>query len=497
MADSIREKFPTDADLARLGRYHKNQQLLNSKHYDAFAITGEKDFSEGYNRLRYIVANFDGLVAKTSADLLFGEEIKIEGPNKIQKWIDALVFKNKLNPQLWESANSNAAKGDAILRVRLQKNETGEPNIIIEDSNVATYFPEINKANVREHPRVENIVWYENRIVSGEARVFVIKERHSPGSIDLMIWLTEKAKAGATQHNLETQWTVEAYNNSFGANYVEHVDTKIDDNLIVHIPNYRNDGSSEYWGVSDFIDLETLQFELNNRLTKNANILDKHSDPILAVPPGVLGKDGQVKKEYLSMFEMGAGDNRMPEYVVWNANLEAAFKQIDRMVDFLLMMSETSPALIGLDKNGVAESGRALKMRLIRSISKKNRKQRYYDQGITEAVVLAEKISIAHGIPIMGQSLGDSPELVDIRWQDGIVDDVVEKSERIIKEVDAGLMSETKAIMELQGVSEQEAKREVKEIKKSRADFTSITDTMNPGGSDGGNLNADDTNNDE
>jgi len=65
------------------------------------------------------------------------------------------------------------------------------------------------------------------------------------------------------------------------------------------------------------------------------------------------------------MFEMDEAGNK-PEYIVWNANLDSAMKEIDKMVEFLFMFSETSPDALGLGKGGQAESGRALKMKLLR-----------------------------------------------------------------------------------------------------------------------------------
>jgi len=115
-------------------------------------------------------------------------------------------------------------------------------------------------------------------------------------------------------------------------------------------------------------------YAVNNRMTKNENILDKHSDPILALPEGVLDEQGNIRKDKLQLFtipdnEMGSKPAK-PEYITWDASLDNSFKQIDKLIEFLYMTSETSPAVFGMDKQGAAESGRALKLRLMRTIAK-------------------------------------------------------------------------------------------------------------------------------
>jgi hypothetical protein len=215
-------------------------------------------------------------------------------------------------------------------------------------------------------------------------------------------------------------------------------------------------------------------FALNNRMTKIDNILDKHSDPILAVPEGVLDEQGNVKKEAFGMIEV-KGDKDKPEYIVWNASLEVAFKEIDKLVEFMFMFSETSPDVLGLGQ-GQAESGRALKMRLLRTLAKRNRKQLYYDQALKEVLYICQLLSKAKGYTVNGKKVTDIPVIPQIKWADGIVNDPIEDTTVETMKVELGLTSKKRSIMKLEGVEEAEAEAIIEDIDNEKADFTSVTD---------------------
>ena len=71
-------------------------------------------------------------------------------------------------------------------------------------------------------------------------------------------------------------------------------------------------------------------------------------------------------------------------------------------------------------------------------------------------------------------------EPINVVFSDGIVNDIVEETETIIKRVDAGILSKKSAIMLLDGYDDAEAEQEVEEIEKHRATFTSIIDKLQP-----------------
>jgi hypothetical protein len=286
---------------------------------------------------------------------------------------------------------------------------------------------------------------------------YLHKETHRPGLIFHEIFRYDPVKEQIIATEKATDF-----------NYPDQEETGVDTSLIFHVPNYRD---GDFFGSSDYRDLEQLMFALNNRITKIDNILDKHSDPILAVPPGVIDEKGKVKKEALNMFEVdneNPGFNK-PEYIIWNANLDAAFKEVDKLVDMLYMFSGIAPAsTIGDQNGGQAESGRALKFKLLATIRKRNQKKIYYDIVIKEMLETAMELAKEHSIKIDGQSVNE-PEKPAINWGDGIINDIQEEIDEEVKRIEAGISSRADAIARLDGTSPDEAAKKVVEIDKEGA----------------------------
>jgi hypothetical protein len=438
------DKFPFPDSKQRLADYDRNMNLLKGDHYAAFGSIAGAEFSERYKMLRYVVCNYAGLISKVIADILMGEGIVIKA-EKNQEWLDNLYFSSKLQVQLYESALKSSARGDAVLRIRVQDKE-----LFIEDVNPAIYFPELDKDNYRAVPKSHRFAW-TNEI---DGSTYVIVETYVDGFVKTNAYEVEK------DEKISREVGLEEYNLRAGTNYEAEVKTGITKPLVVHIPNWRNDDC--YFGVSDYADLVSLMYALNSRMTKIDNTLDKHQDPILAVPDGVLDDNGKVRKEAFQMFEMDASGNK-PEYITWNASLDSAYKQIDKLMEFLFMFSETAPDALGMGQ-GQSDSGRALKLKLLRTIAKKNRKKLYYDQGIKEILVIAQELAIANGYTVNGMKLTGEPETPQLIWSDGVVDDYTELIQNEAAKLEIGLTSKVRAIMNIDGISEEQAKAVVEEV---------------------------------
>ncbi len=460
--------FPKKADEARLNGYTYGDKLYFGDHYEAFSIRGEKDFTQAYNRLRYVVCNFAGLATRVMADMLFNEPIGYDFKNaENQKWCDAWIADNQFGTQLYESAIVNSRRGDSVFKLRIGQRNPGNPanpsTVIIEETDPGIYYPQFDNATGRYQTSEDVLAWtfYENN------KCYLHKEIHKPGYIFHEVYRYDPdGKKIISQENVA----------EFGLEPME--ETKVQRSLIFHIPNVR-DGKG-FWGTSDYKDLDKLFFALNNRITKIDNILDKHSDPILAVPPGVLDDQGKVRKEAIGMFEVDNETGAKPEYIVWNANLDAAFKEIDKLVDFLFMFSEIAPATMGMDKDGKVESGRALKLRLIATIRKRNRKKLYYDQAIKDMLETAQEFAIAHSITIDGIRITKA-ERPTLKWPDGIVNDETETIDNHGKRLEQGTMSKADSIAELDNLPIEDAKKKVKEIEdESRIDLPGTGDPNLP-----------------
>lgn len=479
--------FPYEDSKDRLDRYKFNDELFEGSHFDAFKMRIDNlQYGEHYAKLKYVVGNFAGLISKVCADMLFSESIKIKANNKdTQAWLEALAFQNKLHAQNYESALANSRHGDALWKIRIGKLNPGDEQmtVIIEDITPAIYFPTLDTLNMRAEPNEKELAWKLN-IGNKE---YLRKETHTPGQIFNQLFLIEKNKI---QQEVDL--------NLLGPDAPPPIeDTKIKKSLLVHVPNWRD--GSHYFGYDDYGDLLSLFYALNNRMTKTENILDKHSDPILALPEGVLDEKGQVKKQAFHMFEIptdGPGTPAKPEYIVWNASLESNFKHIDKLIEFLYMFSETSPDAFGMG-SGQSDSGRALKLKLMRTIAKVARKRLYYDMALKEVLHTAQLLAIAHGVGVYDQARDNysvklkTAAVPELEWQDGLPIDSREAVEEEQIRLESGNTTVADSIMRLDRVDEKTAEQKAEEInKETKIDLPS----SNPDLGNFGQNNQDDDN---
>lgn len=445
--------FPTAQERLRLQDYEYFGKLFLGKHFDAFRIKiDDERYNRAYAQLRYLVINFAGLLSKIMADMLFSEPPTIKVPDGDQDWVDAFWRINKMDIQCYESALGNSYLGDALFKLRVGKiNEPDEETTVIcEDITPRIYFPEIDGFNVRANPKTTDLKW-TFRI--GEKQYLRV-ERHTSGKIENLIYEMQGDKI------------MGAVSPSFvGLDLKPEELTGIKNPLIFHVSNWKT--GDRHFGLSDYHDLDTLFYALNNRMSKVDNILDKHGDPILMVPPGVIDDKGNVKKKALGVIEVENSADGKPEYVVWDASLESAFKEVEKIVDFLYLTAEVSPDLLGLGE-GVTESGRALKFKLMRTLAKTQRKRLYYDQAIKDMIYTAQELAKTHNLKIDGLALTGDPVRPEIEWQDGLPIDDTELQTDLIAAIDAGIKSKLDAIMELDAIDEKSAQKKLDDIEKEQ-----------------------------
>lgn len=469
--------FPDKENNDRIKQYTINKLLLDGNHYEAFNYLGLEHFEKEYRSLRYVTANYLGLVSKVSADTLFSEKFAIEAQNEnTNDFIYSLINSNNLYAKLHESAITNSSLGDVVFRLSARNSE-----LIIEAIDPNIYYKSEEQTASGE-PEYTYLV-FKHALYDSAGNIkkaYLVQERHYPGLISYVAFTLKRSPGLTTEARQLDSFNVmgdmvdiaEVNNLIEGANYpTSDITTYCKYPLLFHVPNVKYSPYSQ-WGVSDYIDLRGLQFSLNNRITKIDNVLDNHSNPILALPSGILDENGRVRKENIELFEKG-DDGEIPEYIVWNANLEYAFKQIDTMVEFLYMTSEITPDVLGMGK-GQAESGRALKIKMIRTIAKRNRKRTYYEPEMLKMFTAAQQLSTSLNYTTKDGLLARGINDITISWQDGIVDDQVETAEIQVLRHQAGLQTKKAALQEMDKLTSEQAEEKASKILSEQADFTSF-----------------------
>lgn len=447
--------FPYSGSIGRMNYYDYYERLFIGDHFSAFGIKIDNEqYNREYAKLRYVKANFAGLLSKIMADMLFSEPVIVKDEDN-QDFIDTLWHENKMDVQCYESALSNSALGDALFKIRVGKRRPNDTSssIIIEDITPKIYFPHIDGFNVRAEPDYQELAW----TFKFGGKEYLRKEIHKIGTIENELYEMQGNKIMA-KVPLNTVSTLA------GIKDIEQ--TGIEEYMLVHIPNWKT--GNRFFGISDYYDMDNIFYAINNRITMIDNILDKHGDPILMMPKGILNEKGQVNRKALGVIEVQDGENNKPEYIVWDASLENAFKEIEKLVEFMYLTGEISPDILGVGQ-GVSDSGRALKFKLMRTIAKAQRKKLYYDYGIKQIIYVAELLAKKHNLKAKDVAFKGEPKAPEIDWADGLPIDSSEAIDTETKAIDAGLTSKKDAIMRIYGVNEETAEKMIEDMKEEDA----------------------------
>jgi len=452
-------KFYKKGNDQRILDYTRYEQLRKGQHEQAFASyirqTGSvylRDAKMGMPS-RFFSINLPKEISRISADLLFDEKPKIK-TDKNNDFINECIEELQLYKIFYENADFGSAKGDCVLKVRVEDNE-----LRVESVNPSLYYPIVNEDNIGDKLEAEEI-WNPVMIQYGnEQKDAVIVERYEGGKIYYSLVVDSDG----------TTLPIEQY----FPEYAEAVETGIDSPMIIHIKN--SGVPTDYFGISDYADVEDLIYAIDNRFSRIEAILDKHSSPILQLPKGILDKNGNIKRQSLDIVEIfQMGENQADiKYISWDGQLASAFDQLSKSIDLCLMISNISSSLVGRDEQGMAESGRALKYRLLRTLAMKHRKEMYWGYAIKQLFDTLQELSAKNGYTVNGVRSAE-PELITIEWQDGIINDAVEQIDVIEKQLALGLISEVDAIAQMNDVENSVAEEKLKLIKESKKEESPI-----------------------
>jgi Phage portal protein, SPP1 Gp6-like. len=444
------KQYPPQKDIDRLAKYETYEMLFMGNHRTA--LRGKLDlyasqFAGQDPTVRYVVLPYPRIISTISADLLFEEQPKIVLQNeRNQDFIDKLFYENSLWTTLYEEALVSSYKGDSVMRILAVDGQ-----IRVDTVKPDVYFPVYNESNVKT-PVKEHVLAYRQTI---DEREYLVVETYRVGEIETQVYDFKNSTIGGSYSTVDLLGIEPIVKTNIGEGY----------SLIHHIKNWGMSG--KFWGISDYEDLVDLFFAINNRLSRNEHILDKHGDPILAVPQGVLDGNGNVSRQNLGMIELPShpmsGEASKPEYIVWDSKLESSFAQIDVLLEQLWISSQMSPTLFGLTKYGVAESGRALKYKLLRTLSLKHRKQMYWDNGIKAIVESAIEFARNNKLTTDGIAPAET-EVPTIYWQDGIIMDELEILEAEKAKLDYELTTKEDAISNVDGITSNEAQDKLTRI---------------------------------
>lgn len=472
---AVGELFPPPLHYKRIKGYRDNKKIFKGHHHEVF----QKNMfgNDRAKEILYISVNLAGIICKKSADFLFGEELKVlAGKGEAtpeQEAFDRFVEENNLNIMLYENALTNAYTGDAFIKIRYGQEmggalppEIDEPRVMIENLNPELVYPETYQWD-RSKIKCFHVTtpYYEE----DENQWYLVVESHFAGKIKYSKYLITPLYYNSD--NEPERWEI----SGVAEDGFFEVATGVALPLVVHIPNL---STADTWeGIDDLTELHPMLDEINNRLSQIADILDKHSNPAMAVPSGLLGADedgnAQFRVAVDKVFEVMGKDDVVPQYITWNGQLNEAFQELDRLIDLVLTVSEIPAVALGKGDSGTSgSSGLAIKWRMNSLLAKINRKKQYYSKGLKQIFFIAQKLEEALGIADYEVT---TPVL---HFQDGLPKDEMEQANIMsIRTGGAKTLSQKSAIMLLNNFTESQADAEIEKIKEEES---STMETASP-----------------
>lgn len=429
---------PDDNDtIKQLKVYSDNKQLFEGEHAIVFSEVWQRLFRGDMNISIELCLNWFKRLSTLWADLLLGEQPSITMQSDDEaEYMDDLVRRTDFWNMAYMVALDLSRYGGGLFKSRLV-NGTAQAKAI----SPAFWIPIVAEDDAQEIT-AHVLAWVAAHktplySVGDTGNLFV--EIHGPGYM-------EKRTYGFN-------------NGSIGdLKYHDYQNTGVEMPLVRYVPNLQR--SDSLFGMDDYSDIASVVQELEVRFAQNSRILDKHADPKMSGPVMSLEVDPitgeQIPNVAIGDYIPTHDGDVAPSYLTWDGHVGDAIAQVDKLMEQLFMLTETSPAVFGDNRAGLAESGSALKRLLMAPIAKARRLRNTFDNACRD---MLKTLAALEGMNI---------DNIHIEWGDGIPDDWGEDSRIINERVSAGTISLKRAISIVDDLEGEILEQELQDINDSK-----------------------------
>lgn len=438
------QPWPPKSEVERLEMYAANRKLFENKHaevyYQAFKRI-ERVISNFQDVVSYpVIINYQKLISLKVADLLLGESPTItagkEGSPE-QLTVDRIVSNNDLINTAYEAAIDVSRYGDGLFYVYTEEGK-GQINV----TQPPIWFPIVSSMNLKKI--LYHVLAWQYEVGTGDQK-----------RIHLKVQIHEKGKYTEREYLLDGR-TIQK---QLAADNV--IDTGLNDFAVIQVPNVIT--SERVHGMDDYTDIDSIVSELLVRIGQISRVLDKHASPSVQGPSSTLEKNPETGEWQLKMGNFFSRDTKEdPEvsYIVWDANMEANFRMIEQLVNFLHAISEMGSSLLGdkAEGDGEAPSGTSLRFRLISPLAKVKRIAMRFEPALIKAIKLCSQLS--------GEGIVDLTKVpISVTWNDGLPNDPKEEADIMsVRTGNKATMSVRRALITYDGMSEKDADNELELI---------------------------------
>ena len=229
--------------------------------------------------------------------------------------------------------------------------------------------------------------------------------------------------------------------------------------------------SDRLFGIDDYRSVDSLVSELMVRISQISKVLDKFAQPSMTGPHSAMEMDDLTGRWVLKIgdyFPRNSESDPKPEYLTWDAGMDANFRQIELIINQLYTISEMGSALLGdlSNKTGDVPSGSALRRLMMSPLAKARRITNRYDVPVKKMLSVLAKM---RGADI-------APNEITITWNDGLPGDPAEDAE--IASIRTGgkpTLSQYTAIQRLDNMSQSDTDTELEMIRADNIESSAGT----------------------
>ena len=408
----VGQSFPPTVELERIRRYDENRRVFRVTHLDDGATEYYRDCCK---RIERVVGNFEELISfpvifayqrllsLKTADLVCGEYPSIKSAKDQQTdTIQTMREEISLDSQLYSTVLDVSALGDAVWRMYKDK-ETGKGRFTVWDPR--GWFPIVKNDGTNQIMH-HVLCWSTNVGTKDAPRWNLTVQIHSKGSYEQRVYDTGTSGTEILALISSTPGIL----------------TGLEDFAVINLRAFH--ASDTVYGQDDYTQIDSIVSEIMVRIGQISKILDKHADPAMTGPVSMLTTDENTGRTYLktgSFYAISPGETP-PTYLTWEGQLEAAFKELELLLQQLYILSEMGSALLDAAMGtSQAISGTAMRFKMVNPLVKARR--------ITNAMTLPLK-RLIKAVSSLGYGKIEINDL-SVQWKDGLPNDPREVAELV------------------------------------------------------------------
>lgn len=428
------EQYPPAAEKERISQYRVNEQLFLTKHSEAW----RSDFETIARQLRKknydveTVFNYQQLLSKKTADFVCGEPATIEtegNTDELKKLLDRQGF----NTKLYESIIDISRYGNGI------------PKIVGTGLSIVSpvyWFPIVDPADLKNV--VQHVIAYPTNSDAKGVMTELYVEIHNIGSIE------------------QRTYSYDGNSNTIGKqkDIPKIAATGLQDFAIQPLTNITHSGS--IYGLDDYTVINSIVAKIMWRLHCADIILDKHSEPSVSGPESALDFDAKTGMYFLNLatyFKRNSDQDVDVHYITWDGNLESNFKEIEKLLEQLYILSEMGQAFMEGGGGGAATSGTALKLRMV---SPRIKAARIANMNAAPVKKLISMLAQVNGITL-------NYDTINIKWNDGLPVDEVEQVNNLVNAIGGKAIMSQYSALKARGLSDADVEAELEQMAEETA----------------------------